>query len=535
MLHSLEVVSAALFALVGASLIMLAITRWTRVPAEGLSLASYGNAVFLFQGPNLVDASPAARRLLRGQGRDGTDLAALLALLSKSFGADLGQRIAALPAAGRLLLASPGGEGTLEAQEEGGALRLTLHLDESRGSVFDRLSLEIAQEELALLRGIAEDAPQPIWALDEAGRLVWANRAYLELADLVHGVGREGPATPGAWPIAPIFAPSENPSEGRVHRQREALPLPGRERPLWYDVTTVRQSPGTLHFGADVGDLVLAESARLAFVQSLAKTFAHLSTGLAIFDRQRRLVLFNPAFVDLTGLPIDFLSGRPLVHSVLDRLREAEILPEPRDYVAWREEIAALEAAAAQGEYADTWALPGGRTYRVTGRPHPDGALAFLFEDISEEVGQTRRLRADLATACAVLDASGEAMAAFGPTNTLSLCNAAYAELWGPPAANASGSDLLGEAERWQAACVPSPLSLWDHLRNGALGMAQAEVLHLLDGRAVILRVSPLPQGARLVAFRLLAGHCGLGPDACQSVGPTPDGAAVGTVLSLMV
>jgi len=47
------------------------------------------------------------------------------------------------------------------------------------------------------------------------------------------------------------------------------------------------------------------------FVQTLTKTFAQLSIGLAIFNRERQLVLFNPALIDLTALPADFLTGRP--------------------------------------------------------------------------------------------------------------------------------------------------------------------------------------------------------------------------------
>ena len=62
------------------------------------------------------------------------------------------------------------------------------------------------------------------------------------------------------------------------------------------------------------------------------------------------------------------------------------MMPEPKDYRSWRQQMSDLEAAAQNGTYEETWALPTGQTYRVTGRPHPDGAVALLFEDISAEV-----------------------------------------------------------------------------------------------------------------------------------------------------
>jgi hypothetical protein len=52
--------------------------------------------VLLFNEPDLVDASPAARRLLDGEHGPGS-LPALLNLLSRRFGSDLGERIADLP------------------------------------------------------------------------------------------------------------------------------------------------------------------------------------------------------------------------------------------------------------------------------------------------------------------------------------------------------------------------------------------------------------------------------------------------------
>ena len=66
------------------------------------------------------------------------------------------------------------------------------------------------------------------------------------------------------------------------------------------------------------------------FVQTLTKTFAQLSVGLAIFDADRRPVLFNPALGDLSLLPADFLIARPTLFSFLDRLRDNRMIPEPK-------------------------------------------------------------------------------------------------------------------------------------------------------------------------------------------------------------
>ena len=89
-----------------------------------------------------------------------------------------------------------------------------------------------------------------------------------------------------------------------------------------------------------------------------------------------------------------------------------------------------MESAAANGHHVETWSLPGGQTYRVTGRPHPGGTLAFLFEDISSEISQTRKFRADLSLVSQVLDGVGDGLILFGAAGEVLLTNHAYTRLW---------------------------------------------------------------------------------------------------------
>jgi len=46
--------------------------------------------------------------------------------------------------------------------------------------------------------------------------------------------------------------------------------------------------------------------------------------------------LFNPALLDLTGLPAEFLAMRPSLLSVLDAMHDRNMIPEPKDYRSWR-------------------------------------------------------------------------------------------------------------------------------------------------------------------------------------------------------
>ena len=186
--------------------------------------------------------------------------------------------------------------------------------------------------------------------------------------------------------------------------QRVSTQPPGKEHQDWYDVSAVSVGDMTIFHAIDVNAIVKSEVAQRNFVQTLAKTFAQLSIGLAIFDRNGQLALFNPALIDLTNLPADFLSGRPTLMSFFDRIRENRRMPEPKNYQSWRQQITDVIAAATDGRYQETWTLETGQTYRVNGRPHPDGAIAFLIEDISAEISLTRNFRAELELGQSLMD-----------------------------------------------------------------------------------------------------------------------------------
>lgn len=457
-------------------------------------------AVFLFDNELLVDATQPARALLDAAPMGDSDWARLSAFLAPRF-EGFGAALSGLAEGGRVELAArPRADGEaclrLLAEDLGGLARLTLIDPEAEGSgvLVDGLSQRALEDEVEQLRAVADRAPMLAWRENAAGGVIWANRGYMLRTDAL--AAEDGALV---WPLPRLF---EAMAAGAPRRHCLGA---NSDRPAWFDLHSVPMDEGALCFALPADAAVRAERALRDFVQTLTKTFADLPIGLAIFDRQRQLQLFNPALIDLTQLGAEFLSARPTLYAMLDRLREARMMPEPKDYRSWRQQMTALEQAAAAGHHAETWELPGGQTYRVTGRPHPDGAVAFLFEDISSEVSLTRRFRAELELGQEVLDAIDEAVAVFLPSGELATSNAAYARLWGvDPAATLGRVTLLDSVRLWQAQVQPSPI--WSAVR--AFGSqidaraAWAAEVRLLDGQRLGCRFVPLAAGAMLAGFR---------------------------------
>ena len=259
-----------------------------------------------------------------------------------------------------------------------------------------------------LFQDMADNTPVAICLLDGTGSVTWANRLFTAFPDV--DANRLIEVAQGA--------------DG-------AAVVPARIGDRSFEVALLKAGDLDVIYITDTTRVVRADSVRNSFIQTLTKTFANLSTGLAVFDRTRRLVLFNPALVDLTGLSAEFLSARPDLPDFFDHLRDRQVLPEPRDYAGWRAQINEMVQTAAGGTYSEVWNLPNDLTYRVTGRPHPDGAVAFLVEDITDEISMTRRSRSQVEIRQAVLDRLEEAVAVFRPDGVLAFCNTPFRTLLG--------------------------------------------------------------------------------------------------------
>ena len=450
--------------------------------------------VVLLAGEEVIDATPRARHLLEGEGGEH---ARLMHHLSLTFDG-AAEAIAGL---GELPVERAAESGARFRAERLGDL-VRVEIEDARGdgeeARVERAVLRAMEDELATLRVTAEAAPWPTWHLARGGAITWANAAYLDLAELAEGSA----GAPPVWPPPALFG--EVPL--RAVRRMELRLADGTCRA--FDCRAAPTPGGTLHFAAPADAAMRAEERLERFTQTLSQTFAQLDVGLAVFDRDRRLVMFNPALVDMTRLPAEFLGGRPALISVLDRLREARVIPEPRDYGAWRARVAAVESGAAGGTFKEMWTLPMGETWRVTGRPHPGGAIAFLLEDVTAQTMLARQFRDEAEIAQAIVDAMEEAVAVFDASGTLTLANSAYADLW-----QADPRLLLGDvtisdaARRWRDRALPS--RSWEELEASVGGSARApwsgDAL-LRDGRALRCASVPLARGATMVRFAQGAG-----------------------------
>ena len=506
-LEGLKLVGTALAAGTGSVVLALAMLRgWNgmrRVTARKVAPSAALEAAvqpitFLFRGGRVVDATGPARALLERINAPGDDWTRLMQWLGPRL-PDAPERLQQLGRLGRLEMTGRTTSGSLRlaAEDLGDKMcRITIGDPEAEhsGVMIDAMSLQAMDDELSLLRRALDQTPMLVWRQDEDERITWANAAYLRRAE-ARGDGTLG------WPLPRLLdAPKPVPGAGTATR-RAALEDHGIVS--WYDCHSHRVGDEAMMFALPADAAVRAERSLREFVQTLTKTFADLPIGLAIFDRQRNLQLFNPALIDLTGLPTGFLTARPTLFDFLDQLREQRMVPEPKDYRSWRQHMANLESAAATGHHQETWSLPGGQTYRVTGRPHPDGAVAFLFENITSEITLTRKFRAELMLGAQVLDGIEDALVVFADDGAVLMANTAYREIWGDGAAE------IGQAvARWEqmaGASGPGLHALREALFAAEIAAPSSGAMAGPGGRLLGWTITRLAGGRIMLRFRQAA------------------------------
>ena len=496
---ALGMVLAAMLVALSALAMMQAWATRRAVRVPSIFDATPSRVAFLFDGERLIDASPSARALLP-EGEDQRAWGRLMARFGPDF-PNLAERLSALPRVGQVRIPSQPGTTpplVLKAELISGLTRVTVDggQSEAPGTQGDAASAAALQQEVMAQRAVLSRAPVLMWKEAADGAVTWANHAYLIRAVELLPEGEDL-----SWPLPKLFDKPDAPST-RLPRLKLVMPS-GAE---WYDLVRMPQGEEVLCYALAADRAVQAETSLREFMQTLTKTFADLPIGLAIFDRSRSLQMFNPALTDLTTLSPEMLIARPSLNAFLDAMRAKAMIPEPRDYRSWRKQLARLEEEASMGIFEETWSLPGGQTYRVIGRPHPNGALAFMFEDISHEMSRTRRYRADLELGQSVIDAVEDAVAVFSQGGQLVMSNAAYAQLWQhDPQVLLSEASIATLCAWWRDHAAPT--LLWedatDYVTSAGDRAAWEGDIRLMDGRNVSCRFRPLTGNATLITFRV--------------------------------
>jgi signal transduction histidine kinase len=355
-------------------------------------------------------------------------------------------------------------------------------------------------EETEMLRGFASAAPWPIWAKGAKGRLGYANAAYARATEAIS-------ATDAIERNLELLDSDDRSDMDRALNGTQAftarLPIViGGERRS-YDVHALKIGAGMVGMAIDASEATALRAALVRMAEAHRRTLDQLSSGVAVFDGQRRLAFYNDSYRRLWDLERAFLDGNPDDSSVLDRLRAARKLPEQPDFRAWKARL--HEAYRAVEPEKDTWYLPDGRAVSVVTTPNPEGGVTYLFDDVTESLELARRYDGLIRVQRETLDNLTEAVAVFGSNGRAQLFNPAFARMWKLSPEALREQPHIDTVEAWCRPLFDDPDN-WRTIREAVTRIEnRVEVplkLERKDGSVLDCMTMPLPDGATMLTFQ---------------------------------
>jgi len=238
-----------------------------------------------------------------------------------------------------------------------------------------------------------------------------------------------------------------------------------------------------------------------AYREAQRSMLDRLSVGVAQFDAARRMTFANQPFRRLLGVR----PGAGAIGTAFERLlsdaRDEGRTPEVRDFPSWRKDH--VEWFGAGDTQEEDWPLSDGTHLVVVGQPMPDGGLALIVEDRTEQLSIAANRDTLLRTRTAMLDSLFEALAVFAPDGTLQLWNHSFPETWGlePEALDRHPSvDMLLGLIQPKLARPKQAKGVSEVIRSATLDRKErAGRLQLADGRTIEFAGIPLPDGNGLL------------------------------------
>lgn len=453
--------------------------------------------------PRVVNSS---LRGLAGLPHDEADIVAFSSWLEPASAARFKEALDGLLRVGRpfnMILKTAAGA-HIETDGRASAGRAVLRMRDVAGYKRDISRIIDGHEGLARdirsSRAILNSLPMPVWFRDGVGRLNWVNQAYVaavEADSLDQVIERQIELLEQRQREDLVRALQTN-----ARLRRRITLLSGQERRV-HDLLAVRLQNTVVAAAIDITDLEVAQHELDRQSAAFDRTLDHVSTAIAVFNAERRLVFTNEAFVKLWDLDRQWLRGQPKDTELFDRLQELGRLPAVVDYRQWRSII--LDPNEPIPEADRWWPLPGGRFVQLIAEQRPDGGVTHLYIDETERLALESEFKALTSVQSETIDSLKEGVAVFETHGRLKLFNTAFASIWrmdrevlktGPHI-----DDLVDSARP-----LFDDSSVWARLKQAVTALSDQRLpfdgqMIRADSSVVDFSVMPLPDGATLITF----------------------------------
>lgn len=290
--------------------------------------------------------------------------------------------------------------------------------------------LKSVTDEKKALEYLIDHISVPLWVRDSEMRVEFCNKTYEEIVEKNKSeiIAGNVPLVKGA-----AFGEGDSLARNAVKTEKAQTIMQniivkgGRKK---YELHEIPDADGkTIGFGVDKTEEYKALRELDRYIKAHSDVLEMLSTAVAIFNVDTRLVFFNTAYKNLTSIEEGWLHTNPKFIKVLDEMRRLRRLPEIVDFAKYKKEklniFTSINTTVQELEY-----LPDGRTLRVVASPYPLGGVMFMYEDVSDNLDLQRQHNTLLEVQKETINNLYEGVAVYASDNRVKLFNPAFRKVW---------------------------------------------------------------------------------------------------------
>lgn len=383
----------------------------------------------------------------------------------------------------------------------------------SRISTLEQKLFE-SEEISSKLNEILDNLPIPVWTRDRNLKISYCNKKYAESVDLSQDkvLRNNTPLIPGT-----LFGQGHSLAENAKKCNRDQsisqfAIINGSRKKL--TVSEKHASNGSfIGFAQDITEEDNLASNIDRIITANYDVLDNLSTAIAIFGENTRLLFFNSAYQKLMKLETVWLHAKPTYAEVLDECRNNRQTAEHADFQAFKKNELAMFTSVTS-PVQELVHLPSGKTLRRLTAPYPLGGLLFVYEDVTDSLALQRKNNTLLAVQKETIDHLHEGIIVYGSNNRVKISNNSVLKIWdiqGKTTDEIKGmhiSDILEQikdkidyGDNWKEFKENAISNLTDRVPKTGRLMKK-------DDSVVLFSYIPLPDGAHMLSYIDITDTC---------------------------
>jgi signal transduction histidine kinase len=363
-----------------------------------------------------------------------------------------------------------------------------------------------SEEMVATLSEILNTLPMPAWKRNEKLNITYCNKAYSDILDIPAKkiLQNNIPLIPGT-----LFGQGHSLAENARKCEKnqsisQTVTIKGIRKKLFI-CENHAANKSLIGFAINVTEEEKLSTNLDKVISANYEVLENLSTAIAIFGGNTKLLFFNSSYQKLMKLDAGWLHSNPSYSEILDECRNNRNLPEYADFQAFKKDQLTMFNSVTR-MVSDLIHLPNGKTLKFLVAPYPLGGLLFIYEDVTDSLILQRKNNTLLAVQKETIDHLHEGIIVYGSDNRIKIVNNSVMKMWNIK--DKTSIDIIGMHLAEMLEHMKEMLRYdfdWEEFKITTLSnltdrIAKSGKLIRNDNSVILFSYIPLPDGAHMMS-----------------------------------